>query len=378
MKLSEKRTRTEPGLGKVSADARRTSTRGRAAGAASDSERVGQPVSGASPGPPISGPPPSGGPASGPPGARHTRAIESSRPREGEPLESLAADDDPKPPVSSPRSHSPVDPRADTQPPPMSERAPLSTPIDRSERDDDRGHKSGERTPIDVTHVDTKRLPRPTGGRDETKPFGERPDAKARPGAFDSRPILDRFEAEEHPTGRRPIGGRAPSREPASGPKPGSRTVDGRPISNRPADAPRARPPSNRPVNARPASSRPAPSSNRPSKRRGDSLPPPPSAATGTARSKRVSIREDNLGDGIHRAPEVVAGGGPSSRSVPRLLKSKAEIAAAPIDHRAGFLLAHIDGTTNVQGLVDIAGMAENEVHEILERLRRLGIVAIR
>jgi hypothetical protein len=246
-----------------------------------------------------------------------------------------------------------------------------------------------------VTHVDTKRLPRPSGGKDETKPFGARPDAKARPGAFDSRPILDRFEAEEDPTGRRPIGGRAPgaaSRGAPAEPKPGSRTVDGRPISNRPADATRGRPPSSRPVNnARPASSppvtnrspsgsgsgRPAPSSNRPSKRRGDSLPPP-SAANATARSKRVSIREDDLGQGIHRGPEGVAGGGPSSRSVPRLLKSKAEIAAAPIDHRAGFLLAHIDGTTNVQGLVDIAGMAENEVHEILERLRRLGIVAIR
>jgi hypothetical protein len=80
----------------------------------------------------------------------------------------------------------------------------------------------------------------------------------------------------------------------------------------------------------------------------------------------------------VNRLREAAGAGGSSSRSVPRLLKSKAEIAAAPIDHRAGFLLAHIDGTTSVQGLVDIAGMAENEVHEILERLRRLGIVAIR
>jgi hypothetical protein len=84
-----------------------------------------------------------------------------------------------------------------------------------------------------------------------------------------------------------------------------------------------------------------------------------------------MSIREDNLGSFVHRAPDA-------SRVVPKLVKTRAEIAAAPIDHRAGFLIAHIDGVTTVQGLVDIAGMPEEEVQEILERLRRLGIVALR
>lgn len=63
---------------------------------------------------------------------------------------------------------------------------------------------------------------------------------------------------------------------------------------------------------------------------------------------------------------------------MPKLLKTKAEIAAAPIDHRAGFLLAHVDGVTTVAGLVDVCGMAEEEVNDILDRLRRLGIVAVR
>lgn len=67
-----------------------------------------------------------------------------------------------------------------------------------------------------------------------------------------------------------------------------------------------------------------------------------------------------------------------SGRAVPKLFKTKAEIAAAPIDHRAGFLLAHIDGVTTVQGLVDVCGMPEDEVNEILDRLRRLAIVAVR
>ena len=53
---------------------------------------------------------------------------------------------------------------------------------------------------------------------------------------------------------------------------------------------------------------------------------------------------------------------GVAGRVVPKLLKTKAEIAAAPIDHRAGFLLAHIDGVTSVAGLVDICGMPEEEV----------------
>jgi hypothetical protein len=34
--------------------------------------------------------------------------------------------------------------------------------------------------------------------------------------------------------------------------------------------------------------------------------------------------------------------------------------------------------TAECQGLVDVAARVENEVHEILDRLRRLGIVAMR
>ena len=89
----------------------------------------------------------------------------------------------------------------------------------------------------------------------------------------------------------------------------------------------------------------------------------------------RRSIREDDLGDSVGRVPDAI---GASGRLVPKLIRARSEIAAAPIDHRAGFLLAHIDGVTSVQGLVDVTGMPENEVEEILERLRRLGIVALR
>ena len=119
----------------------------------------------------------------------------------------------------------------------------------------------------------------------------------------------------------------------------------------------------------------------RPVERRGAlSSKPPPSREpdTGTRRKTlgaiRASIREDIVPASVRGLNALDLAG----RAVPRIVKTKAEVAAAPIDHRAGFLLAHIDGTTSVQGLVDIAGMPENEVHEVLDRLKRLGIVQIR
>ena len=98
---------------------------------------------------------------------------------------------------------------------------------------------------------------------------------------------------------------------------------------------------------------------------------------TGTRRRtlSNRAVAVDPVGASAKRAPDAV---GAARRQIPHVLKTRAEIAAAPIDHRAGFLLAHIDGKTAVQALVDIAGMPEADVHEILERLRRLGIVAIR
>ena len=93
------------------------------------------------------------------------------------------------------------------------------------------------------------------------------------------------------------------------------------------------------------------------------------------ARSKRATIREDHCGPAVMWAPSATRAAG---EKIPRLLKGIAELATAPIDHRAGFLLAHVDGVTPVQGLVDVSGMPAREVHEIFDRLRRLGIVALR
>jgi hypothetical protein len=116
---------------------------------------------------------------------------------------------------------------------------------------------------------------------------------------------------------------------------------------------------------------------------------PPKSAPITDTRRRTLSNREPVAVDHVGNVGKVgnvgnvgnagsAAAVGVAGRGIPKIVKSKDEIAAAPIDHRAGFLLAHIDGVTTVQGLIDIAGMAEEDVHAILERLRRLGIVTIR
>lgn len=95
--------------------------------------------------------------------------------------------------------------------------------------------------------------------------------------------------------------------------------------------------------------------------------------STRRARTSRPPVRVDEVGDvavfiaGRHsRMPPVAA---------PKLLKTRAELAAAPIDHRDAFVLSLLDDKTSVQGVVDIAAMPDGEVLAILERLAKLGIV---
>lgn len=64
-------------------------------------------------------------------------------------------------------------------------------------------------------------------------------------------------------------------------------------------------------------------------------------------------------------------------RTVPRVIRSRLELAAAPIDHREGFVLAHIDGETSIQGLIDVAGMPDDDVLSVLQRLRHLGLITL-
>jgi hypothetical protein len=66
-----------------------------------------------------------------------------------------------------------------------------------------------------------------------------------------------------------------------------------------------------------------------------------------------------------------------SQTGVPRLLKSAAEVAELPIDHRAGFLLAHIDGIQSMEEILDVCAMPEAEALELIEKLTSLGVIAL-
>lgn len=97
--------------------------------------------------------------------------------------------------------------------------------------------------------------------------------------------------------------------------------------------------------------------------------------STRRPRTSRPPLRVDDVGD------VAVAIAGKHSRVVavaaPRLLKTRAELVAAPIDHRDAFVLSLLDGKTSVQGVVDLAAMPDGEVLGILERLAKLGIVQL-
>lgn len=64
-------------------------------------------------------------------------------------------------------------------------------------------------------------------------------------------------------------------------------------------------------------------------------------------------------------------------RIVPRVARPRGELARAPLDHRQGFVLSLVDGRTTVQGVIDVAGMPEEEVVAALHRLRYLGILTL-
>jgi hypothetical protein len=61
--------------------------------------------------------------------------------------------------------------------------------------------------------------------------------------------------------------------------------------------------------------------------------------------------------------------GPPQGIPVPAM--SSAALAGQELDHRAGFLLSHMDGDLTVDGLLDVAGMSRFEVFRILAGLLR-------
>ena len=68
---------------------------------------------------------------------------------------------------------------------------------------------------------------------------------------------------------------------------------------------------------------------------------------------------------------------GPFTR-VPTITVTVERLSTLSLDNRMGFLVALIDGTTNIQTLLDVAGMPPREVLHAIVTLRDLGILALR
>jgi hypothetical protein len=63
--------------------------------------------------------------------------------------------------------------------------------------------------------------------------------------------------------------------------------------------------------------------------------------------------------------------------SVPRLVMTHTQLVALPIDHRAGFLLSHIDGIRTVEELVDICHLSAEDAMQVVDALLALGAIDI-
>ncbi len=86
-----------------------------------------------------------------------------------------------------------------------------------------------------------------------------------------------------------------------------------------------------------------------------------------------------DLARSIH-APRPKAQLGLSLDAVPRVILDRAEVQKLPIDHRAGFLLAHIDGASSlgtILEVMDASGMMQSEATAIIESLLAFGAIEL-
>jgi hypothetical protein len=53
------------------------------------------------------------------------------------------------------------------------------------------------------------------------------------------------------------------------------------------------------------------------------------------------------------------------------------ELRSLPLDHRDGFILSQIDGSTDLATLIDLSGMEPDEVTRIVDHLLALGAILV-
>ena len=66
-----------------------------------------------------------------------------------------------------------------------------------------------------------------------------------------------------------------------------------------------------------------------------------------------------------------------SLASVPVLAREQTEIMKMALDHRAGFFLAHVDGESNLETILDLVPLPEGEVLALVESLVALGVIRL-
>lgn len=67
-----------------------------------------------------------------------------------------------------------------------------------------------------------------------------------------------------------------------------------------------------------------------------------------------------------------------TTQSVPVLAMTAAQMRGMPLDHRAGFILSHVDGVSSVETILDVSGMPGDEVLLLLQALLDKGIISAR
>jgi len=62
---------------------------------------------------------------------------------------------------------------------------------------------------------------------------------------------------------------------------------------------------------------------------------------------------------------------------IPRIAVPRDELLAAPLDHRAGFIVSLIDGVQDVETILDVCAMRRLEALKILSDLATMGVIAL-
>jgi hypothetical protein len=93
--------------------------------------------------------------------------------------------------------------------------------------------------------------------------------------------------------------------------------------------------------------------------------------------SRELTLDEDESENRpvVHRGSGIHPTSALAPHTVLRIAKVPDEIAKLPFDHRAGFVLALVDGVTPVESILDIGGMPAEETLSLLQELLVLGVL---